>query len=191
MSIQNIITYVSILVWSTIPFRHTGNKYFYFFYFTALMDPLTLYLRLVFHSSSNFFYMPLQYLTLIALFNKQIIIKNKVPIIILLVIIGLINIKIDLLRDLLLNSLIIFSILLKLFVELFTSTFKQKLLNLFLITLILNMVLMIFQFLGVYTGYLNGYFYFYIAIILEIFIGLFFWIFKEDNPKLLIKLNNR
>ena len=188
MSLSNIVLYFSILVWSTIPFRHAGKKYFYFFYFYALLDPLTLYLRILFHSGSNFFFIPIHFIMLISLFEKRLIIKYKSPLITILVILSLINFKINLLSFLLLLSLINLLILLKFFKEIISPSNINKGINIFLVFLFLNMITEILQYLGDYMGYLNGYFYFYLSLAFETLLGLFFWIFKEDNPKLLIKL---
>ena len=189
MNFPNLISFFSILVWSTIPFRHIGKKYFYFFYFIALADPLTFFLRLELHSNSNIFYIPFQYLALISLFEKQQIIKNKTPLIIIFTILCLINIKIDLLPYILLLVVIDILILIKLFIDLSISSFKLRFINLFTIFLILNMIIEILQSLGIFNGFINGYFYFYAANVFEISIGLFFWIFKEDEPKMLIVLS--
>ncbi len=188
MNFPLLILYLSIIVWSTIPFRHIRKKYFYFFYSIALIDPLTSYLRQLFHSSSNFFFIPLGFLSLVSLYEKQIIKKNKIYIILLFIILCLINIKINLYVFLFLTGLVYFSILLKLVSDFVILIYKEKLFNIFSAVLVLNAVTEVFSFLHIYTGSTNGYFYFYTLLIFQIVIGFFFWIFKEDNPKLLIKL---
>ncbi len=73
MNLVYIFLGISVIVWSTIPFRHVGKKYFYFFYFLAFSDPLTLLLRTVFHSGSNFLIYPCYYLAFIGLQDKYLV----------------------------------------------------------------------------------------------------------------------
>lgn len=184
-----IIFYIGIIIWSTIPYRHIGKRYFYFFYSYALADPLTLYLRILFHSPSNFFYIPVNFIAFVSLFNSQFIKKNKLFILITFIIVLIININISSSVYLIIVSLLNFLILIKIVYEFIFSINLERLTNIFLIVMILNTIATIFQFLGIITGFVNGYFYYYAFVIFQIFIGIFFWIFKEDNPKLNIRFN--
>lgn len=188
MKFPYILVGISTLIWCTIPFRQFSKKYFYFFYFYGIAEPLTAYLRIIFHSPSNIFYLVFHYLMLISIFPPKFVRKYKIPLSVLFIAITVIYILSGLYTYLLIIGILDFLILYQFFIDIFNSAFKQRLINLFLFVLILNFILEIFQYLGIYFGYLNGYFYFYTVLTFEMFIGVFLLIFREDNPKLLIKI---
>ncbi len=189
MNFHYLIVYLSILAWSIIPFKQVGKKHFYFFYTSSLVDPLTMYLRLLFHSGSNIFFIPLSFLSLVSLYEKQIIKKNNIYIILIFIFLCLLTLEIDTYACFIILSGIYFLILIKFVSDFIISIYKESLFNIFSVVLVLDSVTEVIKFLGIYSGFVNGYFYFYAFAIFQIIIGIFFLIFKEDNLKLIIRLS--
>ena len=182
-----IIAGISVLVWAAIPFRQLGKKYFYYFYIFALVDPLSIYLRLLFHSSSNFFYVFGSLLALISIQNALFIKRYKLPLFIFLIITSILYFYLNLSGYIALFAFIRFLILLTLLKDLVNNILENRIFNFFIAALILDETLTLFKFLGIISGASNNYFYYYTSTAFDIIIGLFFWI-KEDNPRLLFKL---
>ncbi len=52
IKVYSIILYISIFVWTLIPFRQWNQKYFWYFVFLAMIDPLTRIWGHLFHSNN-------------------------------------------------------------------------------------------------------------------------------------------
>ncbi len=182
-----ILIYFDIIIWTVIPFRQLGKKYFYYFYFNTLGDYLTLYMRFLFHSSTNFFYIPCNTLMLLAILDASYIKKYKLIYIAVLFTMSATFFLINVDNNFILNALIHFLILITLSKDFIKIYFKERKISLFVAVIILDESINILRYLGVISGASNGYFYFYVSTAFEILVGFFFWI-KEDNPKLLIQL---
>ena len=183
-----ILVYSSLIVWAIIPFRQLGKKYFYYFYFNSIQDYLTLYLRYLFHSNTNFFFIPCNILMLILIQDSKSIWKNKTIYLAGLFIFSILYFLLSLDESLILNALIHFLILITLSKDFVKIYFRDRMISVFIAVIILEEAITILRYLGIISGASNGYFYFYASVAFEILIGFFFWI-KEDNPRLLIKLS--
>ena len=182
-----ILVYSSLIVWAVIPFRQLGKRYFYYFYFNSIQDLLTLYLRYLFHSNTNFLFVPCNILMLILIQDASSIRKYKTLYLAGLFIFSALYFLLSLNETLILNALIYFLILITLSKDFIKIFFKERIINMFIAVIILDSAISMLRYLGVISGASNGYFYFYASVAFEILIGFFFWI-KADNPKLLIKL---
>ena len=182
-----LIVYFDIFVWAIIPFRQLGKKYFYYFYFSSLGDLLTLFSRFLFHSNTNFFYIPCNTIMLLLIQDASSVKKYKVIYLAILFTLSTSFFLINIDESFILNALIHFLILITLSKDFIKIYFKERKISLFVAVIILDEFINILRYLGVISGASNGYFYFYASTAFEILIGLFFWI-KEDNPKLLIQL---
>ena len=182
-----ILIYLNLIVWAVIPFRQLGKKYFYYFYFNTVGDYLTLYMRFLFHSNTNFFYIPCNFLMLLLIQDVSSIKKYKLIYFALLFIVSITYFLINLNDSLILNALIYFLIIITLSKDFIKIFFRDGKINMFVAVIILDATISILRFLGIISGASNSYFYFYASVAFEIIIGFFFWI-KEDNPKFHIKL---
>ena len=182
-----LIIYFTTIVWAVIPFRQYRKKYFYYFYFNNIGDYLTLYARFLFHSQSNFFYVPTNLLMLISIQEASSIKKYKAMYLTGLLVLSILYFYLNTDENFILDALIYFLILITLSKDFIKIFFKERIINLFIAVIILDAAISMLRYLGVISGASNGYFYFYASIAFEILIGFFFWI-KADNPRLLIKL---
>ena len=182
-----IIIYLNIIVWAVIPFRQIGKKYFYYFYFNTIGDYLTIYMRFIFHSNSNFFYIPTSILMLILIQDAYYIKKFRLFIILCFIVLSILFFKLNLEGYVILYGLIHVLILVTLFKDLIKIFKREQTISIFISVIILYEAVDTLNIFGTFSGASNGYFYFYASVAFEILIGFFFWI-KADNPKLLIKL---
>ena len=180
-----IITHISTFIWIIIPFRQRHEKYFMYFLFNAISDPLTLLLRIVFHSGSNIFYIAYPILILAALRSRKTWKKYWVFYIIGSIIFSIIiekyfNFTTEIIIDTIFHSMILY-IFLKAFV---LKVIKTQKLNIFIFLLIFTELLIITKDISLLTGFTNGYVYFYLTNGLQLLIGIFFYIFKENDRRI-------
>ena len=183
-----LLSLTSSAIWAVIPFRQYGKKYFYYFYFITLGNLLILYLRWLFHSGSNFFYVPGNFLALVFVQDVSLIKKYKFGLLIILAILSLLYFKIDTNETFILLSIIQSMILLTLLKLLIKTLINRQVIDLFLSVMILDVIITILVQLGIIHGATNNYYYFYVSVTFDSLVSLFFWI-KADNPILLIKLS--
>ncbi len=183
-----LILYFDTIVWAVIPFRQYRKKYFYYFYFNNIGDYLTLYMRLLFHSSSNFFYIPGSILMLIFIQDEKSLKKYQIFYLISFIVFSILYFKLNLEGYVITYGLIHILILITLCRDFIKAFFRAGTIMTFVAAIILNEAVDTFKIFGIISGTSNGYFYFYASVAFEILIGFFFWI-KADNPKLLIKLS--
>jgi len=71
VKIYNIIVYTSILIWVLLPFFYRNHQNFYFFLILALIDGIGFVLWNVFGISSQFIWMPFNFLLLVMIFPNH------------------------------------------------------------------------------------------------------------------------
>lgn len=188
MNLIYISIYISILIWAVIPFRQLGKQYFYYFFLNAIVDPIVLFLRIVFHSTSNYLYLPI---TILILYSVQIknINKNKLLFSFLFIICSLIGLNNEVLNNIFLIIGIIHLIIFLVFIKDFIIIFVNKdLVNVFLVILSFYEITIITKDFNLLTGITDANIYFAITTIFEILFGLFFCVFRSDDNRLLLQL---
>lgn len=178
----------TIIIWIIIPFRQFRGRYFFYFLFLALMDPLTLFLRIFLNSNSNYFYIPLSYLAFVSLFDFSIIKKARSIFIIIFLIVCISNFS-DYMADrfFFYMSLIHIMILLYFIKEFMVSFLKSKIFNVFILLLIFYELTIVTKNLNLIAGFTDAQIYHFISSIFEILIGLFFCFFKTDNRRFILQ----
>ena len=182
------IIFTSIIIWLIIPFRQLGNKYFYYFLFLAIMDPISIFFRWILNSPTNYFYIPLSFLALISLLGTNTLKKYRILIIILILIVFIMNFSyIISIRFFLFMSITHLLILFYFLKDFIVGFFKSKIFDIFLMLLIFYELTIVTKNLNLISGFADAHFYFFITSILEILIGLFFCFFKTDNPRFILQ----
>jgi len=169
-----------------------------FLFFLALIggDIVTIIARFVFHSKTNIFYVISGLLCLISIQDKNISKLSKI----LLLSLCLISLALELYdiefkqeffkQQFSIMNFVDFLIFLK-FLKIFIfKLVNEKSINFFLICLIFYQLTAVTKILNFIGGAANASEYFIITTFFEIFIGLFFCIFKDDDPRIMIKLKN-
>ena len=188
MKIFYYLTIFSTLLWIIVPIRQIKKKYFLYFLFVEAADLFTLILRLVFHSKSNFFYIPLSYLSFVAVLNTDFAKKYWLLFSSFFVLFFVANIYVSLNQFLIILSFIQLLIIIKLLKDFVSLFFNENLLYIFIFVIIFYEVLFVTKLLNLLLGFANAYVYFYISTISEILIGLFFCIFRSDDSRLILQL---
>ncbi|MGA7723008.1 MAG: hypothetical protein WCA84_17715 [Ignavibacteriaceae bacterium] len=192
-----IVFYItSLIVWIIVPIRHIKGTFFLFFLALIGGDIVTIIARFVFHSKTNIFYVISGLLCLISIQDKNISKLSKI----LLLSLCLISLALELYdiefkqeffkQQFSIMNLVDFLIFLK-FLKIFIfKLVNEKSINFFLICLIFYQLTALIKILNFIGGAANASEYFIITTFFEIFIGLFFCIFKDDDPRIMIKLKN-
>ena len=186
MSLLYYLLYSIVLLWTVVVYRQYGCKYFLYFLAWVSADILTLVARLIFHSSTNFFYAPLSFLALIALLEFKSIKKYWLIIAFLFLVVCLLNLEYDII---IISVITLHILILLLFLKEFIIPYaKENLFSIFLFCLIFYEITVVAKFINYLTGFTNGYYYFIITSFFEIAFGIFFIIFKADNKRLVFQL---
>ena len=192
-----IVFYItSLIVWIIVPIRQIKGTFFLFFLALIGGDIVTIIARFVFHSKTNIFYVISGLLCLISIQDKNISKLSKI----LLLSLCLISLALELYdiefkqeffkQQFSIMNLVDFLIFLK-FLKIFIfKLVNEKSINFFLICLIFYQLTALIKILNFIGGAANASEYFIITTFFEIFIGLFFCIFKDDDPRIMIKLKN-
>jgi hypothetical protein len=188
--------FLSLLIWGIVPIRQKGGKYFLFFLILISGDIIA---NITFFSpypiksyfATNFFYISSAMLRLISVQEKKI--SSLSAIIILILCIVTITSEVHGLtykHELAILSLFHFLFLLKFLQNFIIKFVKENNFSLFLGCLIFYEITATTKYFGLITGFANAGYYLITTTIFEILIGIFFCIFRDDDPRILIKLKN-
>ena len=183
------IKYLIIIIWLFPPFQQYRTKYFLFFLTLLITEFSNILLQIIFKFPSALIYLIGSYLILLCLLDR-VLIKRIWYLLFLLLIIILYsfftykNQSLDI-SFLILLHLIIFLRLSFLFIS---EIGQRNNIKIFLIVFLLYESTIILKFMYVILGFTFAYSYFLITSIFEIIFGLFFSLFKEDNPRIVIRL---
>ena len=186
-----IILYLTIFIWLLPPFRQFKEKYFYFFLLLAISDLIVFSSNKFFYVDSSYIYILISYFAYLSIMSKIILKKNWYLFLILFLIIisFLFTVKIISIRYLIFIfiNILIFTKILFTFI---TDIGLHKILKIFLIVFLLYELTVIFKFVNLIIGFTDSYSYYFITSVFEFFVGVFFSVFKEDNPRIVVKLKS-
>ncbi len=180
-----LITLISIIVWTLAAVRQSGSKYFYFFFFLAIMDPVGFIYVKLFHSFNIFLFAVFHFLEYSALLNHD---KKKKFQILIILIPSLIIIQHivfnNLFIDQILYGLAILIVFVKILELIIISAYYKKNLSLFFVVLLLYQLTVFVKFISYFTIQPQNIIYFWITTAFEIMIGLYFCFFRENQFKI-------
>ena len=191
VELSKYLFWSSIIVWLFPPIRQFKGSYFIFFLILAITDPLSyLYTFILFIGANNLWiYLISFYLIIVSISDKDNIKKYKYfYIIFFIILILLLFLKLEYHYYLLLivvEHLVIFFMFLKLFI---TGYVNNNKFNIFLIILLAYELLFILKYFILLAGFADADAFFMVTSFAQIAIGLFFSIFREGDPKLMVKL---
>ncbi|MGA7723007.1 MAG: hypothetical protein WCA84_17710 [Ignavibacteriaceae bacterium] len=180
---------LSFTVWTVAPIRQIGQKYFMYFLILIAGDIITLFFRYALHSRTNVFYIFSGLLCLVAIQQK----KNSNLFRSLILIISAATFIVEYFAfgykgEFILISLCDFLLFYKFFQQSYVMYNAEKVLSIFLGFLSFYQLISVTKLLGFITDSASAASFFKIATSLQILIGIFFCIFKESDPRLLIKI---
>jgi len=196
MELAKLILNVSKVVFALTPFRQYGGSFFYYFLLLAIEDPLANILIKTIKLPQLIIHLLFSYLLILFILKPKQFLKYllySIPLIIayfylisffdfsdpgvksyVKIIIGIAHI-------------IIIAALIRKLINRIKANFEV---SLFLCILIFYESITVFKFIVYGLGLSNGMLLFFMATGFEILIGIFFIFFRDDNPKLLIKLDH-
>ena len=184
-----ILYYITIFIWLFPPIMQFREKYFYFFLLLALSDLSAFTLNKFLYINQSYSYVFISFCAYLSILSFETIKRYwyLFTILFLIILISFFNIN-----KLVINySIFIFIhllIFLKIILTFITELELEKTIKIFLIIFLLYELTVILKFINLITGFANAYSYFIITSIFEIFFGLFFSIFKEDDTRIVLKL---
>ena len=186
-----IIFILSIFIWLFPPIKQYKTKYFYFFLLLAFSDLSSFVLYKLFQLNSIYIYIFIIYLAFLSLLSKDLL-KKYLPILSILFLIIIIFVSFS--YNISINYLIFISINILIFIKILftfiTDIGLHKILKIFLIVFLLYELTVIFKFVNLIIGFTDSYSYYFITSVFEFFVGVFFSVFKEDNPRIVVKLKS-
>jgi len=183
-----ILIYFSIVVWLFIPLRQFKTRYFWLFLALALTDPLTIILGRSFHLVLGQFYVPFSILYLFIVMDFSKISFKKIAFSLIVIALGIISF----IRYWEYSQIFIIVVLLLVLILLVKNSFEFVIekgsINIFHVVLVFYQMLNVLKFFSLINNFSTGIWFFFLSNILQLFIGIFFLIYREDNPKLLIRI---
>lgn len=187
MKIALVITYLSVFFWLFPPFRQYKERFFIYFLIMAIMDPINLlYVQVLGGKNLIVFTIGSILLFYSINFSLNILKKFWYVNVLFIALIILFFLYIPNLR--LLIILLHLLIFIKFFKIGVITLHKYNSVNIFLLALIFYELSIIINELVFLSNYNIKVIFFYTTIFFQILIAIFFTIFKEDNPRLNIKL---
>jgi hypothetical protein len=187
MYLATIIGYISSVVWIFPIFRQYNTRIFYFFLVLGLSDPINLLCVLVFNFKTGLIH-SIAALLLFYSLNLRYQKKIKISYTDLLVAVLFLT-SIVFLSDLFYLVIAIHILIFARLVQIVIMPLHQKSeLNIFYLILIFYEITVITK-LSIYLSETySGILFTYITLAFEVLIAIFFTVFKENNPRLTLKL---
>lgn len=190
LELSKILFFSSFIIWLVPPIRQYNNRFFNYFLLLAISDIISLFfIYLMNVNLSGIIFSTTSILIILSLLEKDTVKRYYVIFIIIIVINIVINIVHSTIKlymsIVIVNYLIITLIILKKFI---LEYVEAKRINLFLVILIFYMSTSLIKIFNILIGFADATAFFIITTIAQIAFGLFFSIFREDNPKLMVKL---
>lgn len=183
-----MLLYFSILVWLFIPLRQFKTRYFWLFLALAMTDPLSIILARSFHLVLSHFYVPFSILYLFIVMDFSKISFKKISFSLLVITLGIISFIRYWEYSLIFIIVVLLLVLILLIKNSFEFVIEKGSINIFHIVLVFYQMLSVLKFFSIINYFSTGIWFFFLSNILQTLIGIFFLIYREDNPKLLIRI---
>ena len=180
---------VSFSVWIIAPIRQIGQKYFTFFLILISGDIIAILCRFAFHTRTNVLYIIANLLCLISIQER----KRSYFFISLIIILSILTFIVEYFgfgykQEFILISFTDFLLFYKFFQQSLLKYTEEKALSLFLGCLSIYELISVTKILGFITGAAGAATYFEIATTIQVLFGAFFCIYRESDPRLIIKV---
>lgn len=196
MEIAQLFSYISMVIFAIIAIRQFGGNYFYYFLILAIEDPLAHLLIKTIHFPQMKLHVLFSFFVLYSVIKLKEINKSILYFIPLSVVYLIASTYADVSSVEIKNQMRMFigimhTIILLVIIKRVIFDIKLKsTLNLFLFALALYESITVFKFIMAVLELYKGFLFFYLALFFQILLALFFIMFRDDNPKLLIKLSD-
>ena len=181
-----LISYLSNVFWFLIPIKQYKTRYFNYFVSISILIISAEIIRFM-GSSSNLSLLVLSAISTYFLHNKELLKKNKIKLMLVVLLVSIFSIFID--NKIFDNWLLLFIhliALLLIIINFFNYSIINKSVTLFYLIFLFNQLLNVLRFINVVSYTQTGFFYFYASLLIQVFIGIFFLFVNEDTNKFIL-----
>lgn len=179
---------IGIVVWLVIPIRQYKTRYFWFFLILALADPVSIIAARNFHIVSAQFYVPFNTLFFFSVIEYKKITATKILFYLIIIGLGYFSFIHYWEYGSFFITAMLFLVLVVIVKQSFQFVIEKGSINIFHVGLVFYQAVSVFKFLNLLLFFSTGIWFFFISSILQFFLGIFFAIYREDDPRLLIRV---
>ncbi|MDP3582321.1 MAG: hypothetical protein Q8S39_10340 [Ignavibacteria bacterium] len=179
---------ISVVVWLIVPIRQYKTRYFWFFLTLGLTDPGTIIAAKSFHILGAKFYVFFDTLFFFSVIEYKRITALKILFYLVIVSLGCFSFIYFWEYGSFFFTAILFLVLVIIVKQSFQFVVERGSINIFHTVLVFYQALNVFKSLALLLNFSTGVWFFFISTIVQIFIGVFFALYREDDPRLLIRV---
>ena len=182
------LIFASIVVWLFPPIRQYKTRYFWFFLTLGLADPVCTVLSNSFQIIVYQLYIPLTILFFFSVIEYKKITIYKVLFYFAIVGMGCFSFFHVWEYGVFFFSAVLFLVLVVLIRQSFQFVVERGSINIFHVVLVFYQALNVFKSSALLLNFSTGVWFFFISTALQIFIGIFFALYREDDPRFLVRV---
>ena len=179
---------VSTVVWLITPIRQYKTRYFWFFLTLGLTDPVAIIVGKSFDLVIAQLYVPLNILLFLSIIEYKKITFYKILFYIIIVGLGVYSFVHFWEYGSYFFTAVLFLVLMILIRQSFQFIVEIGSINIFHAVLVFYQALNVFKSLTILLNFSTGVWFYFISNVLQIFIGIFVALYREDDPRLLVKV---
>ena len=179
---------ISVVVWLIVPIRQYKTRYFWFFLALGLTDPVTIIAAKNFHIIGAKFYILFDTLFFFSVIEYKNITTLKILFYLVIVSLGCFSFFHIWEYGAFFLTAILFLVLVIIVKQSFQFIVERGSINIFHAVLVFYQALNAFKSLALLLNFSTGVWFFFISTALQIFIGAFFVLYREDDPRFLIRV---
>lgn len=185
---SRVLVIIGVLVWLIPPIRQYKTRYFWFFLTLGLADPIAIIAGKTFHLVFAQLYVPLDILFFFSVIEYKKITFYKILFYIVIVGLGFYSFIHFWEYGSFFFTAILFLVLVILIRQSFLFVIEKGCINIFHVVLIFYQALNVFKSLSLLIYFSTGVWFFFMSTTIQIFIGVFFALYREDDPRFLIRV---
>lgn len=179
---------VGVIVWLIIPIRQYKTRYFWFFLILAFVDPVSIIASRNSDIVGNQLYVPFNTLLFFSVIDYKKIAVTKILFYLTIIGLGYFSFTHFWEYGDFFVTAILFLVLVIFIKQSFQFVIEKGSINTFHIVLVFYQAVNVFKFLNLLLFFSTGIWFFFISSILQFFIGIFFALYREDDPRFLIRV---
>ena|SRR3989339_527272 len=179
---------VSIVVWLITPIRQYKTRYFWFFLIIGLTDPIAIIVGKSFNLVIAQLYIPLDILSFFSVIEYKKINVYKILFYLAIVGIGTYSFFHFWEYGSYFFTTVLFFVLVILIKQSFQFIVERGSIHIFHAVLIFYQALNVFKSLALLLNFSTGVWFFFISNVVQILLGIFFALYREDDPRFLVRV---
>ncbi|MDP2037099.1 MAG: hypothetical protein Q8L04_06920 [Ignavibacteria bacterium] len=182
------LIFASIVVWLFTPIRQYKTRYFWFFLVLALTDPIVTVVAKNFLIVASKLYVPFNVLFFFSLIDYKKITVYKILFYLTIIVLGYFSFIHVWEYGVFFFTAILFLVLVLIIKQSFQFVIEKGSINIFHMALIFYQALNVFKSLSMLLNFSTGVWFYFISNVVQIFLGIFFALYREDDPRFLVRV---